>query len=121
MSDVERVTTCDDTEIVQSSPEPSERLVEATIKILESFVNTAMGMTTEQTSQAEPSQSVAAAVPSERSSNSENSEYSFLTDACVKDTAFYIHDHGAGDIDRDCEVSHVVPAVKIREVYSSTL
>ncbi|KAJ8724430.1 hypothetical protein PYW08_015904 [Mythimna loreyi] len=122
MSDVEKVTACDDSEIVQNNPEPNDRLVEATIKILESFVNTAIGVTTELTSLAEPSQSSADVVPLERSSNSEySSEYSFLTDAYTenigKDMAFYIDDDGAGDdIVRNCGDSHVVPAVKIREL-----
>ncbi|KAJ8719025.1 hypothetical protein PYW07_016581 [Mythimna separata] len=123
MSDVEKVTAGDDSETVQSNSEPNDRLVEATIKILESFVNTAIGVTSELTSLAlaEPTKSVADAVPSERSSNSEQSEYSFLSDAYAenigKDIAFYIHDDGAGDdIVGNCGVSHVVPAVKIREL-----
>lgn len=120
MSDVEKVIICDDNEIVQNNPEPNKLLTEAMNKIMESFVNTAMGMTNEQPIQAEHSESVAGAVSLERSINSEHSEYSFLTDAYAedigRDITFYIRDDGAGDIDRNTGTSHVVPAVNIRAV-----
>nr|XP_049693311.1 uncharacterized protein LOC110379945 [Helicoverpa armigera] len=115
MSDVERVVICDETEIVQSTAEPSELLTEAMNKIMESYVNTALAMTIEQ-----PLQSIAGALPVERSSSPEQSDYSFLTDAYAedidRDIAFYIRDDGAGDTDRNYAASHLVPAVQIREL-----
>ncbi|XP_035440819.1 uncharacterized protein LOC118269680 [Spodoptera frugiperda] len=118
MSEVEKVIIFDDTEIMQNNSEPNELLTEAMNKIMESYVNTALGMTMEQ-----PSHSMAGmtSVLVEKTENSpEPSEYSFLTDAFAedisKDVAFYIHDDGSGDIDRSSARSHLVPNVEIREL-----
>lgn len=116
MSDVEKVVNCDDNDVSENNPESSELLTQAMGKIMESYVNTAMGMSFDQ-----PSQSITGGVPMNRSSSTEDSDYSFLTDAFAedligRDMAFYIHDDGAGDVDKSRTVSHLVPSVHIREV-----
>ncbi|XP_022826128.1 uncharacterized protein LOC111356110 isoform X1 [Spodoptera litura] len=118
MSEVEKVIIFDETEIMQNNSEPNELLTEAMNKIMESYVNTALGMTIEQ-----PSHSTAGMMPVqvEKTENSpEPSEYSFLTDAFAedisKDVAFYIHDDGSGDVVRNSARSHLVPNVEIREL-----
>lgn len=129
MSDVERVIICDETEIVQNNPDSNELLTEAMKKIMESFVSAPLEMTvepvqgyivTEDPIVIEKSESVAGVMSPEKSLNSEQSEYSFLTDANAEDIghdmALYIHDDGAGDNDRNCATPHIVPTVKIREV-----
>lgn len=115
MSDVERVVTCDDTEVKGNNySEPTELLTQAMTKIMESYVNTALGISLEESSLP------VTEMPMERSSSTEHSDYSFLTDAFAedigRDIAFYIHDDGAGDVDKTCGISHLVPAVQIREV-----
>ncbi|XP_026732139.1 uncharacterized protein LOC113496937 [Trichoplusia ni] len=116
MSDVEKVVNCDDNDVSENNPESSELLTQAMGKIMESYVNTAMGMSFDQ-----PSQSITGGVPMNRSSSTEDSDYSFLTDAFAedligRDMAFYIHDDGAGDVDKSRTVSHLVPSVHIREL-----
>lgn len=76
MSEVERVIICDDTEVIQS--DSNDLITEAMTKIMESYVNTALGIAFGQE------------VPiiegeGERSPSTENSGYSFLADACTVD------------------------------------
>ncbi|CAB3235649.1 unnamed protein product [Arctia plantaginis] len=112
MSDVEKIIDSDDNCNVNSNSQPNELLKKAMGKIMDSYVNTAVGLASEQ-----PTESLDSEVPIEKTSSAAHSEYSFLSDAFAadidKDIAFYIPD--AGD-PIECEVSHVVPEVKIKEI-----
>lgn len=73
MSEVENVIICDNTEILQS--DSNDLLTEAMTKIMESYVNTAMGIAFGQnTPEIEP-------VTGNKTPSTENSGYSLLADA----------------------------------------
>lgn len=117
MSEVETVIVCDDTEILPSKPESNELLSQAMTMIMESYINTAMAIALNP-----PPRSADSSEQIERSTSTEYSEYSFLSDAIDadigRDIAFYIHDADDinGNINLEAEVSHIVPAVQITEV-----
>lgn len=88
MSEVERVIICDDTEIIQSGS--NDLLTEAMTKIMESYVNTALGIAFGQDA---PNKEPATG---EKTPSTEHSGYSFLSDAFTadygNDMAFYVDD-----------------------------
>lgn len=78
MSEVERVIICDDTEIIQN--DSNELITEAMTKIMESYVNTALGIAFGQDVPIVESRA------GEKTPSTENSGYSFLADAYAVDT-----------------------------------
>lgn len=112
MSDVEKVIDSNENCNANITSQPNDQLKQAMTNIMDSYVNAAVGLAPKQ-----PTESVDSGDPIEKSLSATHSEYSFLSDAFAadidKDIAFYITDTG-GSI--ECEVSHIVPEVKIKEV-----
>lgn len=92
MSEVERVDICNDMAVIQDESAPNELLTEDMCKIIESYVNTAFNIAFGQESlicEEQESQD-----PEKSLKSSEQSGYSFLTEAfsgdVCKDVAFYV-------------------------------
>ncbi|XP_075975913.1 uncharacterized protein LOC142976436 [Anticarsia gemmatalis] len=113
MSEVETVTVRDDPEIVQNNSEANEQLTQAMTMIMDSYINTAMGIASKV-----PPQSVDGGTSAERSSET---EYSFLSDAFAADFGTDIAFTSLPGVDdaiasSHYEASHIVPAVQIIEI-----
>lgn len=124
MSEVERVDISDDTAVVQNDFTPNELLTEDMSKIMESYVNTAFNIALGQEFQiceAQESQD-----PEKSLKSSEQSGYSFLTEAFSgdvgKDVAFYVENECVGNEAKVVEIiedmMEKAPS-KITEVFDS--
>lgn len=124
MSEVERADICDDMAVVQNDFTPNELLTEDMSKIMESYVNTAFNIALGQEFQiceAEEAQD-----PEKSLKSSEQSGYSFLTEALSgdvgKDVAFYVENECVANEGKENEVMEDMigkEAPKFTEVFDS--